>query len=128
MAASTPGCQQSEEVKGGEREARAFVGKQNKEAGKSKESNTRTLTSTGLLQLGPQRNYLTWRPAKTPRLSPSALVQSAVRAAGTTNSQGFSSASHPKRKKGKKKKRDRAGTEWAYFHTTAIVLLMRKGN
>lgn len=53
MAASVPGCQQGEEVKGGEREAQAFVGKQNKEVGKRKESNTHTWTSTGLLQLGP---------------------------------------------------------------------------
>lgn len=103
MTTSTPGGQQGEEAKGGEREAREFVGKWNKEVAKRKESNTRTPTSTGLLQLGPRRNYLTWRPAKAPRLSPSALVQSAVRAAGTTNSQGFSSASHPKRRKKKKK-------------------------
>lgn len=126
------GCQharmQGEEVNGGEREAQAFVGKRNK-GGKSKESNTYTPTSMGLLQLGPQRNYLTWRLAKPPRLSPSALVQNAVRAAGTVNTQGSGSMPHPKRKKEKKKKnRDRAGTEWAYFHTTAIVLLMRKGN
>lgn len=51
------GCQharmQGEEVNGGEREAQAFVGKKNKEGGKSKESNTYTPTSMGLLQLGP---------------------------------------------------------------------------
>lgn len=127
MAASAPGCQQGKAVKGGEEAARACVGKQNKEVGKRKESNMHALTSTGLLQLGPRHNYLTWRPAKAPRLSPSALVQSAVRAAGTTNSQGFGGTSHPK-KKNKKTQRNRAGTEWAYFHTTAIVLLMRKGN
>lgn len=96
MAASAPGCQQGKVGKGGEKEAQACVGKQNKEVGKRKESNTHTLTSMGLLQLGPRRNYLTWRPAKAPRLSPSALVRSAVRAAETTNSQGFGGTSHPK--------------------------------
>lgn len=58
-----------------------------------------TLTSMGLLQLGPRCNYLTWRLAKPPRLSPSALVQNAVRAAGTMNTQGSGSMPHPKRKK-----------------------------
>lgn len=116
-------------MNGEEREAQAFAGKRKKEGGKSKESNTCTPTSMGLLQLGPRRNYLTWRLAKPPRLSPSALVQNAVRAAGIVNTQGSGSMRHPKRKKGKKKKnRARAGTEWAYFHTTAIVLLMQKGN
>lgn len=108
------GCQharmQGEEVNGGEREAQAFVGKRNK-GGKSKESNTYTPTSMGLLQLGPQRNYLTWRLAKPPRLSPSALVQNAVRAAGTVNTQGSGSMPHPKRKKEKKKKEQRQGRD-----------------
>lgn len=100
MAAGMEG----EEVNGGEREAQAFAGKMTKEGGKNKESNTYTLTSMGLLQLGPRHNYLTWRLAKPPRLSPSALVQNAVRAAGTVNTQGSGSMPHPKRKKGKKKR------------------------
>lgn len=91
-------------MNGEEREAQAFAGKRKKEGGKSKESNTCTPTSMGLLQLGPRRNYLTWRLAKPPRLSPSALVQNAVRAAGTVNTQGSGSMPHPKRKKGKKKR------------------------
>lgn len=107
VAGRQHGCQharmQGEEVNGGEREAQAFAGKRKKEGGKSKESNTYTPTSMGLLQLGPRCNYLTWRLAKPPRLSPSVLVQNAVRAAGTVNTQGSGSMPHPKRKKGKKK-------------------------
>lgn len=60
MAGRQHGCQRARmpvkariTVKGGEREAQAFVGKQNKEVRKRKESNTHSRTSTGLLQLGP---------------------------------------------------------------------------
>lgn len=114
VAGRQHGCQharmQGEEVNGGEREAQAFAGNRKKEEGKSKESNTYTSTSMGLLQLGPRCNYLTWRLAKPPRLSPSALVQNAVRAVGTVNTQGSGSMPHPKRKK-KKKKEQRQGRD-----------------
>lgn len=111
VAGRQHGCQharmQGEEVNGGEKKAQAFAGKRNKGGGKSNESNTYTPTSTGLLQLGPRCNYLTWRLAKPPRLSPSVLVQNAVRAAGTVNTQ--SSNSMPRKRKREKKKRIETG-------------------
>lgn len=104
------GCQhtriQGEEVKG---RLRHLLGRGIKKGGKSKESNTYTPTSMGLLQPGPRCNYLTWRLAKPPRLSPSALVQNAVRAAGTVNTQGSGSMPHPERKRKKEKKRTETG-------------------
>lgn len=130
MAASAPGCQQGEEVKEGEREAPAFVGKRNKELGKRKESNTCTPTSMGLLQLGPQRNYLTWRPAKASQAKSLCTCAKCCQNCWDHEQSGLWQRISSRTEKGKRKPqpRGRAGTEWAYFHTTAIVLLMRKGN
>lgn len=60
-----------------------------KERGKERETQRVHQTRTGLLRLGPRRDYLPWKAARTPGPSPSALVRSA-------SSPRFGGASHPK--------------------------------
>lgn len=76
--------------------AHAAGGAQRRSGEKREKPNTCTQTRTGLLRLGPRRDYLPWKAARTPGPSPSALVRSTSSAAGTASSPRFGGASHPK--------------------------------
>lgn len=69
--------------------AHAAGGAQRRSGEKREKPNACTQTRTGLLRLGPRRDYLPWMAARTPGPSPSALVRSA-------SSPRFGGASHPK--------------------------------